>query len=93
MVLSGRSIEMWNGLRSCHEHEKDALITAGASNFGKLRSKYDCRDKRPTLASMAVMAAKPVGRPRKILEMLLDKTLHTPGQSVVPALASTGRRL
>ena len=81
MVLKGRSIEMWNGLRSCHEHEKDALITAGASNFGKLRNRYDCRDKRPTLASMVVIVVKPAGRPGEMLEMLemlLDESLHTP---------------
>jgi hypothetical protein len=70
------------GQRSCHEHEKRAPITPGASNLGKLRSKYDCRDKRLTLASMVVMAVKPAGRPGKVLEMLemlLDESLHTPG--------------
>jgi len=60
---------------------KDALITACASNFGKLRSKYDYRDKGLTLASMVVIAVKPAGWPGemlKMLEMLLDESLHTP---------------
>jgi hypothetical protein len=95
-VLSGRSIEAWNGPRGCHEHEKHALITAGASNSGKLRSKYDCRDKRPTLASMVVIAVKPAGRPGKllkVLEMLLGKSLHTPSQSVALAFAGTDGKL
>jgi hypothetical protein len=39
---------------------------------------------------MIVTTAKPPGRPREILEMLLDKALHTPGQSVALAFAGTG---
>jgi hypothetical protein len=81
MMLSGRSIEAWDGPRGCHEHEKHALITAGASNSGELRSKYGGRDKRPTLASMVVIAVNPAGlsgKMLKVLEMLLGESLHTP---------------
>lgn len=78
----------------CREHEKHAPIRQVLRNLGKLRSKYDCREKRLTLASMVdTTTAKPAGRPREMLEMLLDKTLHTPGQSVALAFAGAGERL
>jgi hypothetical protein len=45
---------------------------------------------------MVVIAVKPAGRPGKMLkmlEMLLDESLHTPSQSVALAFAGTGGRL